>query len=129
MEVTVTEDFGRCPRCRQFLIAEEKKAHKCNFEDMLVRGCEELVLDHITDLGQDRNGDHVHLAWALDGILYRLVVCKHNPPHAAESRQVTGKNRSPEGNSTRARNFYIGFFTCRNKSDCFTCLTNNQYQL
>ncbi len=47
------------------------------------------MLDHITDLGQNRNDDHVLLGWGLDGILYRLVECKHNPPHSTK-RRFTG---------------------------------------
>jgi hypothetical protein len=51
-----------------------------------LRGGKEIVLDHITDLGRDRNDDHVLLGWGLDAILYRLVECKHNPPHHTKRR-------------------------------------------
>ncbi len=98
--MSYTENLGRCPQCKQFLIAEEQKTHKCNFSDIPILDCEELVLDHITDSGQDRNGDHVHLAWALNGTLYRLLVCKHTPPHSAK-RKFTPEDTKHEGNSTQ----------------------------
>jgi hypothetical protein len=82
--VSQTENLGRCQRCGRFMIAEERKNHKCDFADVAVRGCEELVLDHLTDSGRDKHGDQLYLAWALDGMLYRILVCKHNPSHSAK---------------------------------------------
>jgi hypothetical protein len=84
--VNLTENLGRCPRCRKFMVAEEWSNHECDFDDYEIRGCKEIVLDHITDSGLDKNGDRVHLAWALDGMLYRLLVCSHNPPHSAKRK-------------------------------------------
>jgi hypothetical protein len=83
------ENVGRCPRCNKFMVAEEWDEHKCDFKDIPLTDCKSIILDHITDFGQDKNGDHVYRAWALDGVLYRLVVCKHNPPHSAK-RKFTG---------------------------------------
>lgn len=85
------ENAGRCPRCNRFMVEEEWKTHKCNFEEIPLRGCEEIILDHLTDSGEDCNGDHVHLAWALNGMLYRLIVCKHNPPHNLGKRWLGDK--------------------------------------
>ena len=45
VEVNQTENFGRCPRCQQFLVAEQQRAHKCNFADLPIEGCKEIVLD------------------------------------------------------------------------------------
>jgi len=84
--VTSTENLGRCPRCKRFLIEEETKTHQCDFHDIGLRGGKEIVLDHITDLGRNRNDDHVLLGWGLDGILYRLVECQHNPPHSTKRK-------------------------------------------
>ena len=81
--------MGSCPRCHKFLVAEDYELHNCNFRNMPILGCDEIVLDHLTDSGKDENGDQVHLAWALDGTLYRLLVYKHNPPHSAK-RDLTG---------------------------------------
>jgi hypothetical protein len=81
-----TENFGRCPRCRQFIVAEQRKTHKCDFEDMPFEKCEEIVLDELIDSGQEKNGDHVYLGWGLDTVAYRLLVCKHNPPHGISKR-------------------------------------------
>ena len=87
--MSITENIGRCPRCHKLLIQEEMQDHKCDFGDIETVGAKELFVDHVTDLGINRDSDHTHLAWGLDGILYRLVECKHNPPHATK-RKFTG---------------------------------------
>jgi hypothetical protein len=92
--VTFTENVGKCARCGKFLIEEEARDHTCDFGDIEIKGVKEILLDRITDLHQDRNGDHVYTAWGLDGIFYRLVECKHNPPHATK-RKFTGCNNPP----------------------------------
>jgi len=79
------KNVGRCPRCRKFLIAEEYELHKCDFRDVGIRG-KEIILGHMTDCGLNRNGDRVTLAWSIDGVLYRLIECKHNPPHRTRPR-------------------------------------------
>jgi hypothetical protein len=95
--VSTTENIGRCPHCHKFMIAEESKTHVCDksksdvsiFSNRPLVGCEELVLHRLTDSGEEKNGDHVYLAWGISGILYRLLVCRHNPPHSAK-RGFTG---------------------------------------
>lgn len=79
-----TQNVGRCPRCRKFLIGEESASHICNFEELPIVGCEEIVLDRLSESGTERNGDHVYLAWGKDNILYRLLVCNHRPAHTAK---------------------------------------------
>jgi len=88
-EVSLTDNIGRCQRCRKFMIQEEMTKHQCDYRDIQISDAQELLLDHLTDLGVDRNGDHIYIAWGLDGIFYRLVECKHNPPHATK-RKFTG---------------------------------------
>jgi hypothetical protein len=83
------ENLGRCPRCHRFMIAEQQNDHVCEFSDLPLYGCEELVLHRLTDSGNEKNGDHVYLAWGINGILYRLLVCEHNPPHSTK-RDFTG---------------------------------------
>jgi hypothetical protein len=68
------------------MIAEQQKDHVCEFGDLPLYGCEELVLHRLSDSGKEKNGDHVYLAWGVNGILYRLLVCTHNPPHCAKQR-------------------------------------------
>lgn len=79
------------------MIGEQSKTHVCDksesdmsdFSNRPLRGAEELVLHRFTDAGEEKNGDHVYLAWGINGILYRLLLCRHNPPHNAK-RDFTG---------------------------------------
>lgn len=91
MGVIGTENLGKCPRCQKFMIQEEMSIHHCDFHDINLTGAREIVLDTITDLRLDRNGDHVYIAWGLDRLFYRLVECKHNPPHSTK-RKSTDEN-------------------------------------
>jgi hypothetical protein len=93
-------NVGRCGRCGAFLIGEQSKSHTC---DVGIKDVVDIYLDWMTDGVTNENGDLERTALANDGTLYGLILCKHKPSHAAESRWVTGKNRSLEGNSTRAR--------------------------
>jgi hypothetical protein len=79
---------GRCPRCNKFLIAEQEKDHAC---DISVGNVREIVLDYMTDGMQDENGDVIRVGWGLDHVLYRLIVCRHNPPHRTK-RKFTDPN-------------------------------------
>jgi len=72
-------DIGRCPRCSRFLIAENLATHDCKVP---LKGVREVVLDWIIDGVQNEDEDLVQVAMGLDGFLYRLILCKHNPPHA-----------------------------------------------
>jgi hypothetical protein len=74
-------NIGRCPRCHKFLVAEEVYSHSCEIE---FKGVKEILVDHCYSTGKDGNLDTVFIAKGLDGFLYRLVVCKHNPPHATK---------------------------------------------
>jgi hypothetical protein len=72
------KDIGRCPRCDRFLIAEQVETHRCTIP---INDVKEIYLDWMNDGVQNENEDVVHVAMGLDGILYRLILCKHNPPH------------------------------------------------
>jgi ssDNA-binding Zn-finger/Zn-ribbon topoisomerase 1 len=103
--VSTTENIGRCPRCHKFMIAEQSKTHVCDksksdvcdFSNRPFVGCEELVLHRLTDSGEDSNGDHVYLAWGINRILYRLLVCKHYPSHSAEGSPLGKAIECPGG--------------------------------
>ena len=77
---------GRCPRCNQFLVSEEWENHICNLR---TRHAAEVVFDWISSGHKDQNGDFIRMGLALDGTLYSLITCKHNPPHTAK-RKFTG---------------------------------------
>lgn len=93
------ENLGRCPRCHKFIIAEQLENHKCKPSKTPILGCEELIIDHITDSGKDEYGDQIHLAWGRNGTLYRLRVCKHHTSHNT-NRFVTDHDTNREGDVT-----------------------------
>jgi hypothetical protein len=80
------ENVGRCPRCGRAIIEEQLASHKCN---IAVKGAETILLDWIADGFTDENDDYVRMAQGLDGTLFELVLCRHNPPHSAK-RNFTG---------------------------------------
>jgi hypothetical protein len=79
-------NVGRCSRCHKFVIAEQRETHRCTLD---IKRVEEIYLDWIIDPVQNENEDSVRVAMGLDGVLYRLIECKHNPPHTTK-RQFTG---------------------------------------
>jgi hypothetical protein len=72
-------NVGRCPRCRKFLVAEEQDSHVCK---IACQGVKSIFFDCINDAIEDDNGDTVRVGKGLDGYYYRLIVCKHDPPHS-----------------------------------------------
>ena len=81
------DNVGRCPRCNQFIIAEDVNMHVC---DIQITDIKTVIVDSCYTVGTDKNLDEVTSALALDGTLYRLILCKHNPPHGATKRKFTG---------------------------------------
>jgi hypothetical protein len=110
--VISAENIGRCPKCNQFLVGEERASHICKLRPE--RWVEEIYFNGITDSSSNEDQDQVRVGFGLDGKYYRLVVCKHSPPHSLKSRWLTGKDESRQGNSTLAEILYTGFFTCSN---------------
>jgi len=88
-------DVGRCPRCHKFPIAEQRETHHCTIP---LKGVKEIVLDWIIDGIQNEDEDTVQVAMGLDGFLYRLILCKHNPPHTSRtpSDECLRKDKSDE---------------------------------
>lgn len=76
-------NVGRCPRCHKFLVAEEEKSHVCKIP---YQGVKSIFFDWLMDETEDENHDKVRVGTGLDGYYYRLVVCKHNPPHSCLKR-------------------------------------------
>ena len=68
----------KCERCRQTFIEEEFDEHLCT---PITTKTQEIGIDYIFEGEIDQNGDKVHIAKGLNGIIYRLVVCPHNPTH------------------------------------------------
>jgi hypothetical protein len=95
IEATNMDNLMRCTRCHRLLIAEEYATHNCDFRDIPLQDCEQILVDHMTDCGADKNGDGVVLGWGLDGTLYRLIVCKHKEPHFPMQSPI----RPPRGNA------------------------------
>jgi hypothetical protein len=90
-QISSPENTGRCPRCHVFVIAEQLASHKCKIP---TTDAKTIWLDWITDGYTDENNDFVRTAKSLDGTLYGLILCKHNPPHSLESRWLTGNRQS-----------------------------------
>jgi hypothetical protein len=83
-------NVGKCPRCGEFLIAEQLTNHKCkiSFKDV-----QDVTIDHYYEMiSRDAQGHRTVIAVGIDGTLYRMTVCKHNPPHGATKRKFTGEN-------------------------------------
>jgi hypothetical protein len=68
-----------CERCRQSFIEEEFSEHECSPRTI---GIQEIGIDRMYGVVTNENGDKVHIAKGLSGIMYRLVECHHNPPHS-----------------------------------------------
>jgi len=69
----------KCERCMKSFIDEEFNSHLCT---PITTRTQEIGIDYIFTTNEtDHNGDKVHIAKALSGIIYRLVECNHNPPH------------------------------------------------
>ncbi|MGD0177745.1 MAG: hypothetical protein ABSC50_13080, partial [Candidatus Bathyarchaeia archaeon] len=85
---------GRCPRCKKFILAEQIKTHKCKVK---LNGVKELYLDSwvMKDHTND-DGDSLMVAMGLDGYLYRLILCTHNPPHSLKPQVLMDKDRPPD---------------------------------
>jgi hypothetical protein len=84
-------NVGRCARCGHFLIEEQSQTHRCEIQ---IKQVKEIVRDWITDGAQDPNDDTVKTGLGIDGILYRLILCKHSPPHRAK-RKFTNDDEQP----------------------------------
>ena len=68
----------KCERCNKQFIDEEFSDHLCTPETIKAQ---EIGIDYILAPELNENGDKVHIAKGLNGILYRLVECPHNPTH------------------------------------------------
>lgn len=67
-----------CERCKKTFIDEEFDEHLCT---PVSTRTQEIGIDYIFEGEIDQNGDKVHIAKGLNGIIYRLVECSHNPTH------------------------------------------------
>ena len=67
-----------CERCKKQFIDEELDSHFCTPK---TTKAQEIGIDFILKGELNENGDTVHIAKGLNGILYRLVECPHNPTH------------------------------------------------
>ena len=68
----------KCQRCNKNLIEEEFHSHVCTPNIICMK---EIVIDYYYELEKDVLGDSIVIAKGLDGTLYKLRKCPHNPPH------------------------------------------------
>jgi hypothetical protein len=97
---TQMSNIGRCERCGSFLIEEQQREHKC---EIPFNGCKTIFFDWIGNGFTDKVNDKVIMAKGLDGRLYSLIECSHNPPHSLESRLVTAIKRPEDETEPQAR--------------------------
>ena len=67
-----------CERCRKSFIDEELDLHTCS---PTLTKTQEIGIDYIFEGKNNNNGDKIYMAKGLNGIMYRLVQCPHNPTH------------------------------------------------
>ncbi|MDE1769221.1 MAG: hypothetical protein KGI28_01530 [Thaumarchaeota archaeon] len=67
-----------CERCKKQFIDEEFNDHDCS---PTATKAQEIGIDYLLDGELNENGDLEYIAKGLNGILYRLVECPHNPTH------------------------------------------------
>ena len=67
-----------CQRCKKSFIEEEYPDHSCS---PITTRLQEIGLDQMYGSTINNNGDTVYMAKGLNGIMYRLVQCSHNPTH------------------------------------------------
>jgi len=89
--ISTIENTGRCPRCQAFVTSEQLSSHGCR---ITIKHARTIWLDWIDDGFTDENDDFVRNAKGLDGTLYGLILCKHNPPHSIESRWLNGRDNA-----------------------------------
>ena|SRR5437870_4254495 len=99
----------KCRRCNKSYIAEEFDKHSCHPDIIEIQ---ELGVDSIFKGNYQENGDDVWITHGLNGILYRLVHCKHNPPHPSTRRFLTERKTDGDYTEPDKRNCYLfgGFF-------------------
>ena len=68
----------KCDRCCKTTISEEFDNHDCS---IVTWNVQEIGITSYFEAEIDENRDQVLIAQGLNGILYRLVKCSHNPPH------------------------------------------------
>jgi hypothetical protein len=93
-------NVGNCPRCGKFVIAEQLEHHDCriSFTDV-----ENITIDHYYEMiSKDEEGHTRLIAVGLDGTLYKMTICTHNPPHGATKRKFTGYGTKQGLDSTLA---------------------------
>lgn len=65
---------------------EEFRSHKCSVR-MTGLGIKDIVAESVVEMTKrDSEGHRQLVVQGLDGVLYWIVECKHNPPHTVKIR-------------------------------------------
>lgn len=67
-----------CQRCKKQFIDEEFDSHECS---PMATKAQEIGIDYMLEGEINENRDMEYIAKGLNGIIYRLVECHHNPTH------------------------------------------------
>jgi|GEM_PF-3260046 len=115
-----------CDRCRKEFIIEEFEGHDCF---IATHSVQEIGIDSWFEGKIDGNGDKVLIVNGLNGILYRLVQCRHNPPHPNIRQTVfdstNNKRRFDRTDLWFAYQHVISYFGRPSTS----CTTDHQYSI
>jgi hypothetical protein len=93
IQLSSVENAGRCPRCGTFITSEQVTPHNCRIP---IKSASTIFLDWVSDGFTDENGDYVRNAQGLNGTLYSLVLCNHNPPHSTKLKFTDNDERPPD---------------------------------
>src|SRR5579872_2652376 len=78
-------NLKECERCRKTLIHEEFPTHVCVPD---ITGIREIMIDYSYET-VTKDGDRKIVAFGLDGRIYDLIICKHNPVHKSKNPNIT----------------------------------------
>ena len=116
IQLSSVENAGRCPRCRTFITSEQVESHHCVIP---VKNENTIFLDWMGDGFTDENDDYIRMAQGLNGTLYSLILCRHNPPHSTK-RIFTSDEKPPPDKlpvyPTRGAMHRVGFSSCNTET-------------
>ena len=91
MRMSNLPNIKECERCRKTMIEEEFPNHVCT---PYLTGIKEIIIDYFYET-VTKDGDRKIVAFGLDGRIYDLIQCRHNPLHKSKNPNLTFATRRP----------------------------------